>query len=405
MSGVGPSVSPERAGLLPDETVAGLRAGFPITETHVFLNHAGVAPTSIAVVDAVHVWMDKLAHMGRPSFEEWEAEADACRERFAGLIGAEAAEVTFVRNTSHGLALVAAGLDWREGDRVAVATAIEYPSNVYPWQDLERRGIVAVDPVPVRDGGVEPADLEATLRPSTRLVAVSSAQYATGAVTDLDGVGALCRERGVLLCVDGIQTVGAVPTDVRRSGIHMLSADSHKWLLGMMGIGALFVDRSVVASLHPPLIGWRSMVDRWDFDHARFDLLPDAGRFEEGSLPYPLIAGFRAALDLLHDVGVEAVEGHVTALVEYLGAGLESIGCQVGPTTSVRRHILTFEHPSFPPDRLGEGLAREGVVVSVRRGRVRVSPHAYNTVSEMDRVVELVDGMCGGARVAGGHPG
>ena len=371
------------------------RAEFPISDTQIFLNHAGVAPTSTRVVDEVHRWMLKLANVGRPSFEDWEAEADACRESFARLIGADVEEITFVRNTSHGLSLVAAGLDWQPGDRVAAATSIEYPSNVYPWEDLERRGIVALDPIVPADGGVSVEAVEAVLRPETRLVALSSAQYGSGAVSDLDAIGSLCNERGVLFCVDGIQTVGALPLDVKTSGVHMLSADSHKWMLGTMGIGALFIDRSVLESVRPVLVGWKSMAEGWDFDNARFELLSSAGRFEEGSLSYPLIAGFAAALSLLHEVGVDAISRHVCALVDHLARGLEGVGCVVGPVPALRKHILTFDHPHVEPAALEEALALKKVVLSVRKGTVRASPHFYNTTAEMDFVVEAVRGTVG----------
>ena len=381
---------------LPPDLLARYRAEFPITDSQIFLNHAGVAPTSTRVADEVNRWMQKLVHLGRPSFEDWESEARACRESFARLVGAEPEEIAFVRNTSHGLSLIAYGLDWRPGDRVAVAAGVEYPSNVYPWEDLERRGVAAVDRIEADDGGVSLRAVEAALRPGTRLVAVSSAQYATGAVTDLEGLGSLCRDRDVLLCVDGIQTVGALPLDVKRAGIHALSADSHKWMLGMMGIGALFLDRSLVERVRPVLLGWRSMVDGWDFDRASFDLLPDAGRFEEGSLPYPLIAGFAAALEVLHEVGVEPIAKHLQALVGRLAEGLEDLGCQVGPAPHVRRHILTFRHGDVDATELSDRLAAAAVVASVRRGAVRLSPHFYNTPAEMDTVVDLVRKVVGG---------
>jgi len=292
------------------------RDEFPVSRTHIFLNHGGVSPTSTRVVDAVHAFMDATARVGRPSFDDWESLATDCRERFARLVGCAPDEVAFVRNTSHGLSLLAAGLDWRPGDRVAAAASVEYPSNVYPWMDLEERGVAALDVIPVDEAGTVTVEAAArALRPRTRVLAVSSAQYATGAVTDLAGLGQLCRERGVLLCVDGIQTVGALPLDVKAAGIHFLSADSHKWMLGMMGIGAVFVDRSVVGRIHPPLLGWRSTTDNFNFDRVHYELLADAGRFEEGSLAYPLIAGFAAALELLEEAGIDRIADHVCGLV------------------------------------------------------------------------------------------
>ncbi len=366
------------------------RDEFPVARNFVFLNHAGVGPTSRRVVEAVHRFMDSLATVGRPSFEDWEALADECRARFARLVGAEPEEIAFVRNTSHGLSLLASGLDWRAGDRVAAATSVEYPSNVYPWMDLERRGTVALDRIEGDDGTVTPETAAAAMRPGTRVLAVSSAQYATGAVTDLTGLGELCRERGVVLCVDGIQTVGALPLDVKDAGVHFLSADSHKWMMGMMGIGAVFVDRSIVRRVHPPLLGWRSTTEAFDFDRVHFELQDTAGRFEEGSLAYPLIAGFSEALALLEEAGIEAVAAHVETLVDDLARRLEALGCETGPTPAQRRHILVFRHPGIDGERLLDGLGERDVVASLRRGWIRASPHLYNTPEEMEQVAEAV---------------
>ncbi len=382
--------------------LSSFRDEFPVCRTHIFLNHAGVAPTSTRVVEAVRGFMESLAREGRPDFDAWESLAQDCRERFARLIGCEPDEVAFVRNTSHGLSLLASGLDWQPGDRIAAAASVEYPSNVYPWMDLDRRGIAALDVIPVDDEGTVTVEAAArVLCPSTRVLAVSSAQYATGAVTDLAGLGRLCRERDVLLCVDGIQTVGALPIDVRKAGIHFLSADSHKWMLGMMGIGAVFVDHSVVRRIHPPLVGWRSTTDAFNFDRVHFELLDNAGRFEEGSLAYPLIAGFAAALELLEEAGIPAVAGHVRALVDDLAERLDRLGCHITPKAAHRRHILTFRHPHLGEEELLAGMEEAGVVASLRRGRVRVAPHLYNTHQEMKQVAEAVRALLTARTTAG----
>lgn len=370
------------------------RKEFPVCETLVYLNHAGVAPTSLRVRDAVSGWFDRFVTRGILDEERWEENAEACRARFARLIGASAEEIAFVRNTSHGLSLVAEGLDWREGDRVAVATELEYPSNVYPWQHLGSRG-VEVDTVPTPDGAVTPEAIEAVLKPRTRLVAVSSAQYATGAVSDLEAVGTLCRDRDILFCVDGIQTVGALDIDVKKVGAHFLAADSHKWLLGMPGVGALYVSNAVVERVRPVLVGWKSTTDGWNFDRAYFELLSDARKFEEGSQPYALIAGLDAALGLLEEVGVPAMGQHIHHLIERLARELLAIGAEVFPPPDKRHHILTFTHPRMDGARLLERLNEQGFVISRRRGRIRISPHFYNSEGEIDRFVSAVQGLLG----------
>lgn len=384
-----PTDATPRPALTTDD-VRRYRAEFPITERWVFLNHAGMSPTPARSAEAICRWMTQLVHDGRPSFDAWEEGVRVGRERFATLVGADPEEIAFVRNTSHGLSIVASGLDWRPGDRVAVAVAEEYPSNVYPWLDLARRGRVTLDAVDARDGAVTTEAVERVLRPETRLVAVSSAEYASGTVTDLPALGALCRDRGVVLCVDGIQTAGALPVDVRNAGVHALSADSHKWLLGVVGIGGLFVDRALVERIHPPLLGWRSTTDAFDFDRVHLELVPHAGRFEEGSLAYPLIEGFSEVLDLLLEVSVESVAARIRALISRLAEALESLGCDVGPAKAYRQHILTFTHAAASPEALLDGLTERAIVVSLRRGRIRVSPHFYNTEDEMEAVADAV---------------
>ena len=198
-----------------------LREEFPISESHISLNHAGVSPPSQSCVVAVGKFLEEHAN-GSHSFEDLELVADVCRTRFAELIGGRQQEVAFVRNTSHGISIVANGLNWCRDDRVMVATSLEYPSNVYPWLDLEERGVANLDVIDTPKGYLSFKAIEKAITNKTRLLAVSSANYATGEVADLQKLGDLCRDYGILFCVDGIQTVGVLPTDVKKMGIHFL---------------------------------------------------------------------------------------------------------------------------------------------------------------------------------------
>jgi selenocysteine lyase/cysteine desulfurase len=366
------------------------RKEFPVCKHSVYLNHAGVAPTSTRVRDAVAGWMERLAERGMLDEEQWEETAEACRTRLARLIHATADEIAFVRNTSHGLSLVSEGLDWQEGDRVAVATELEYPSNVYPWLHLAGRG-VEIDSVESSQGSVTVEAIEATLRRETRLVSVSSAQYATGALTDLEAIGTLCRDRGLLFCVDGIQTLGALEIDVKKAGVHFLAADSHKWLLGMPGIGVLYLDRELIERVRPVLVGWKSTTDGWNFDRAHFQLLSDARKLEEGSPPYALISGLQAALELLEEVGIPAIGTRIRELIDRLAEGLPDIGAEVAPRSDRRHHILTFTHPRCDAGELLSRMTDQRFVFSKRRGRLRVSPHFYNTEEEIDRFIAATE--------------
>lgn len=366
-----------------------IRRQFPVCEQRIYLDNAGVAPCSAAARDAAARWMSELASYGIGPASQWEEAVERVREQVARLLGARATEIAFTRSTSHGLSLIAEGLDWRAGDEVVICSAVEYPANVYAWQRLTERGVVVRDLAPV-DGGVTAASVADALGERTRVVAVSTVQFATGARTDLERLGALCRERGVLLCVDGIQSVGAFPIDVERLGVAALSADSHKWMLGVPGIGILYVRRDLVEHVRPALVGWRTTADAWAFDGTRFQMRPDAARFEEGSLPYPLIEALGASLALIERVGVDTIARHVTALLARAEAGLRALGCEVTPPPQLRAGILLFAPPAGDAQRLADALVADGFALSLRRGRVRIAPHLYNTEDEIDHLVSRV---------------
>lgn len=371
------------------------RSEFPVLEKQLYFNHAGVAPTSLRVAAAVREWMEDVVHHGVRHERQWEARAEHTRRLAARLIGAAPEEIAFVRNTSHGLGLVAEGLDWRPGDEVAVATSIEYPSNVYPWLHLKDRG-VGVREIAAHEGGITPEAVAAALTPRTRLVALSSVQYASGYRTELDAVGALCERAGVLLCVDGIQSVGCLPVDVKRSRVHFLSADSHKWMLGISGSGFLYVAREVLPRLRPVLVGWRSTTDAWNFHRSHFELRSDALKLEEGSAAYTSIYALGAALELLLEVGMERIEARIRELLALLDGELRALGCDTGPAPEHRAGILTFLPPAGEPWPLYGWLSERDVTLSLRRGRLRVSPHFYNQPEELERLARLVHGFKGG---------
>lgn len=373
------------------------RDEFPALSEQVYFNHAGVSPTSVRVAAAVSRWMDDLVRNGLKNERGWEARSEETRALAARIIGAKPNEIAFVRNTSHGLGLIAEGLTYAPGDEIAVATSIEYPSNVYPWIHLADRG-VTVREIPVHQGGVTPEAVAQTITPRTRVVALSSVQYATGYRADLDAIGAICAKAKVLFCVDGIQSVGATPIDVKRSKIHFLSADSHKWMLGINGIGFLYVDEAVLDDLRPVLVGWKSTTNAWDFNRAHFELRRDAAKLEEGSPAYTGIFALGAALELLDEIGVEAIEARIGELLMDLDTGLKALGCDTGPAPEHRAGILTFVPPRGDVAELAARLGERGIALSLRRGRVRISPHFYNRAEEIALLLAEVRAFVAGGK-------
>ena len=220
--------------------VVDYRKEFPITQEWVFLNHAAVAPLCQRARDRICEWADDMAANGDVHEAKWWAEVESVRRTAADLIGAHYGEIALLKNTSEGLALVAEGFPWQQGDNVVIAEG-EYPSNVYPWLHLRDKG-VEVKTVPCREARIEIDDIASMIDERTRMLSISHVQFGTGFRSDLTALGTLCRERGIDFCVDAIQGLGVFPIDVKAMKIDYLAADGHKWLLAPEG-SALFLHR------------------------------------------------------------------------------------------------------------------------------------------------------------------
>jgi selenocysteine lyase/cysteine desulfurase len=200
------------------------RREFPVTKKYVYLDHAGVAPISLRVADSVGRLLAESTEGGAFHYPKWAQWIVDVRRSCARLVNAEQDEIAFVKSTSHGLSIVAEGLDWNEGDNLLVYEK-EFPSNLYPWVNLRRKG-VEVKIIPPREGKIVLDDVERMIDPRTRLLAVSSVQFSNGFRIDLERAGELCRRRGVFFCVDAIQSLGVIPMDVKRYHVDFLSAGS-----------------------------------------------------------------------------------------------------------------------------------------------------------------------------------
>jgi selenocysteine lyase/cysteine desulfurase len=315
------------------QSYIGNAASFPILSRWLFMNHAGVAPIPQRAADAIANFAREAAESAYME-GHWHRQIEQLRTLAAGLINATREEIALVKNTSEGLAIVASGVNWNAGDRI-VTSAVEYPSNAYPWIDLSKRlgtELVCV-PERVRADGARVIDLDELLaaadHPRTRMVTLSHVEFGSGFRNDLAAIGRFCRQRGILFCVDAIQSLGVLPLNAQAMNIDFLSADGHKWLLGPEGAGIFYCRRELIEQTHPPLIGWMNVVGALDFDHIDFRLRPDAGRFECGSFNVPGFLGLKASIELLREAGLAAVTQRVKILTDRLAAGLRGKGYAV----------------------------------------------------------------------------
>jgi cysteine desulfurase/selenocysteine lyase len=364
---------------------------FPITEEYAYLNHASIAPYSVPVARAMDELIANRCRRGGLDTPKWEERLEQVRGLTAQLIAANPEEIAFINNTSHGLNIVASGIDWREGDNL-IGAETEFPANVYPWLNLQRLG-VEVRFAPARDNRILIEDIAALMDERTRLVALSFVEFATGFRNDLTAIGQLCRERGIYFCVDGIQGLGALELKVTQSPIDFLAAGGPKWLMGPIGAGLLYCRRALIEKLVPIRVGWWGMVDRDDYFRYDSPLQDNARRFEEGSLNFLGIHGLGASLELLLEVGIPRIEERVLGLTDYLIAGLQERGCHI--TTPIaspqeRSGIVCFNHPFHALEELEQRLKKAGVVISKRGQVIRVSPHFYNDETDIDQLLDAL---------------
>ena len=367
-----------------------LKEEFPITENRIFFDHAKVSPLPNRVRQAVNAFVEDTSLFGTVNYSDWMAKVESVRASFARLIHADVSEVAFVKNTSEGISIVANGLDWKPGDNVVIPD-IEFPANVYPWWNLKRLG-VETRFVPAIDGRVLFDDLVAHVDSRTRILSVSSVECNSGFRNDLNRIGTFCKEKGILFCVDAIQSLGVLPMDVKRDHIDFLAADGHKWLLSVEGLGGFYISAKAMEKIHPAVVGWNSVINAYDFMNYDFTLRPDAQRFEEGSFNTMSIMAFGAALSLFHEVGVDNIERRVMSLGDRIIEGLQRRNFKIlnSVIPEERSGSISF-NGEMDLEKFSDYAADNQVSLTVRNWMVRLSPHFYNRESEIDRFFDLLD--------------
>ncbi len=357
---------------------------FPIKKNLIYLNHAAVAPLCRPAAEAMQALVDDACRFGSLHYDKWMEAYSGLREAAAKLIHSSADEIAIVKNTSEGIATVAAGLDWKPGDRV-IAFEEEFPANYYPWRRLEARGVQVVW-LSIYD----PLEKIAQALEGARLLAISYVNYLSGYRVDLTAIGNLCRRHGCFFFVDAIQGIGALPIDVEESYIDALAADGHKWMLGPEGNGVLYVRRKWLDAIEPVEFGWTNPASYADYSSRDMTLRPDAGRYECGTLNTVGCFGQRAAIELLLSAGIENIAPMVLALADQLEKGAIAKGYQVmvPRTGETGSGIVSFRHPLIDSRQIVSDLKRKNISAAPRQGWIRLSPHFYIDPEDIDRVLE-----------------
>lgn len=369
------------------------REEFPITQSGIYLDHATLGPPPARHVQAVTTLLQRMSAEGLDDLFAISADGvDQVRARAAMLLNAEATNVFFVRSTSHGVGIVAEGIDWRPGDEV-ILYELDHPAGVFPWLNLAARDVKVRF---VRDRGRFGFDAEDVLEqmtPRTRVVCVSMVNFAHGARAPVEEIAGVCRSRGIWLVVDAVQAMGAITADVSHLGADLVVAHGYKFLLSGFGVGIAWCSDRALSELSVRQVGWNSVQHAFDIERIlafQMTLPPTAKRFEPSFQPLPQVFGLGATLDLFLEVGTEAIEKATLALTSRLVAGLLEKGYQVvGPQSGRPRSAIVSVAMRNEDEkaRIERALRETHTKCAVRESRMRLSPHFYNTIDEIDSLL------------------
>jgi selenocysteine lyase/cysteine desulfurase len=388
----------------PSDRFSQIRSHFPGAMAAPYFDTASrglVPPEAKAAIDAqidlrIHGTIDKTRMF---------ATIERVRATYAALIKAQPDEIAYTKNVSEGLNIVAHGVSWRAGDNVILCPELEHPSNIYPWLHLKNRFGIDVRKLPARNGRIPIDEMIAAIDARTRVVTCSLVTFAPGLRTDIQRLAEACAKRDVLLLVDAAQGIGIIDIDMERTPIAAMSVSTQKGLLGLYGMGFLFVRKAWAERLEPPFLS-RFSVDLGSAHEAtggsdNYALMPGARRFEVGNYNFIAAAAVEPGLDLIASVTTRAIEDHVLRLSETMIRSLKELGLPVFASEPGihRGHIVAigdaigFTHDGTDDpvmQSLYRTLSDNGVRLTIRRGILRLSLHFYNNEEDMRHLIEIV---------------
>lgn len=364
---------------------------FPLDPSIIYLNHAAVAPWPKRTADAVKQFADENGHVGAQHYPLWLKKEKTLRNQLKTLINANSVDdIALVKNTSEALSFVAYGLNWNPGDNI-VSSNEEFPSNRIVWESLADQG-VEFRQAQLSSGTCPEEALFKCVDKQTKLLTISSAQFASGLRVDLNKIGQFCKARNILFCVDAIQTLGAFNFDVQASHADFVMADGHKWMLGPEGFGLFYSSPKAREKLKLNQFGWHMMENTFDYANRPWKETKTAQRFECGSPNMLGIHALSASLAVLLERGIERVQSEILERTDYLISAINrqnKLQLRSSATPSQRSGIVLFEHKEISTEKLYLHLMNQGVICAKREGGIRFSPHFYTPIEKIETALQL----------------
>ncbi|QQS36760.1 MAG: aminotransferase class V-fold PLP-dependent enzyme [Ignavibacteriales bacterium] len=369
------------------------RSYFPHLATGmIYMNHAATGPMSTLVKEKLNGFIFDKSENNIDDYKGYLKEAEKVKQGIAAMINSNPDRIAFTDSTTNGLNYLAQGLCLKKGDRI-ILNDIEFPANVYPFMNLQNEG-VEIDFVKSSNGIVTAEDVINSIKPGTKLVAISMVQFLSGFRVDLEKIGKVCREKGIIFSVDAIQGLGALRLDIVKDKIDFISCGTQKWMLGLQGLAFIYISKELQERINPKYVGWLGVQDAWNLLDYKLELKPSSEGLQTGTVSVIGVYALSAALDLFNQFGFDEIEKEVITNTKYFIKRLDEIGLK--PQLFNRPHESLSGIVSIKSDecqKYFEALTTEKIFTVVREGVLRISPHFYNTTDDIDRVVEVLRGV------------
>ena len=366
------------------------RDQFPyLNHGKIYFNHASSGPLCNPVIESIHNLLVEKSQTNIDNYIGLQTIIKETKSFLASAINTSPDRIAFVDNTTNGINILAAGLKLKKGDHILL-NDLEFPANVYPFLNLRKEGIV-VDLVRSHEGIVSAEDVIAGIIPETKLISISQVQFLTGYRVDLNKIGKVCREKGIIFSVDAIQGLGAVRLDVGKDYIDFVSSGTQKWLLGLQGLGFIYLSEELQEKIDQDCIGWLSVDDAWNFLNYEIKLKKSADRYQGGTLNSFGIYALNASLKFLNQYGLSNIENIIIDNSLYFAEQLQNTRFKPAVRAFDKNNIAGII--SFKDNESGkifDTLSEQNIICSLRLGYVRMSPHFYNTKEEIDIVLDVL---------------
>ncbi len=371
--------------MLTDKQVQEIRSRFNIFQRKIYLNTCSQGALSVAVQTGLENYIASWHEQGSP-WETWMDRYEEARTAFAQFINASPEEVAIVTSASAGINSVASALNFRERQKVVMGE-FEFPTMGHIWLAQRVRG-AEVQFVSAEGNHIPVANYEKIVDRDTLIVPLTRVCFKNGFRSEVSAITQIAHHSGALVMLDDYQDCGTRPVDVKALDLDFFVTGTLKYLLGTPGLAFMYARKELISSLVPTVTGWFAQTNPFAFDPQHIDLSPSARRFESGSPSMPNVYAAVPGFELLREIGMENVAGHIKRLAQSLLSCARDLGIRAKTPANSAGPLVVLQCKDS--NLMVQKLAASDIVASNRHDGLRISFHVYNTMDDVKAVAEVL---------------